>query len=371
MLIHLKFKLSRFLFQKFKEQEAKSHEISYLFWECTSRCNLNCLHCGSDCSKDSRHDDMPLEDFIRAVDTIKHARHPVTVVVTGGEPLLRPDLEDCGRALRKRGFRWGMVSNGYLYDENKHISLLNAGMGALTLSLDGLEKNHNWLRNSKASFIKVDKAIDLAASSARLNFDVVTCVNQRNLSELQEIYDYLVHKGVKAWRLFTIAPIGRAAKNEELMLKPGQFRHLMDFIVTRRSEKVMDVKFSCEGYVGRYETRVRDGFFFCRAGINIGSVLIDGSISACPNIDRGFSQGNIYQDDFYQVWQMGFKDFRNREWTKKGQCAGCKDYKYCQGNGLHYWQGDRQKVMVCHRDQLADVQLDSWTIGQLDNWTAI
>jgi MoaA/NifB/PqqE/SkfB family radical SAM enzyme len=256
MLPDLKFKLSRYLFQKFKEQEAKSHEISYLFWECTSRCNLNCLHCGSDCSRDSRHADMPIEDFLKAIDTIKHARHPVTVVFTGGEPLLRQDLETCGRELRKRGFRWSIVSNGYLYDQSRHNSLLNAGMGALTFSLDGLEENHNWLRNSKAVFKKVDKAIDLAVSASRLNFDFVTCVNQRNIEELQEIYGYLVQKGVKAWRLFTIAPIGRAAANEELMLNPGQLKLLMDFIAGRRSEKVMDVKFSCEGYVGDYENRV-------------------------------------------------------------------------------------------------------------------
>ena len=300
---------------------------------------------------------MPLEDFLKAVDTIEYARHPVTVVLTGGEPLLRQDLEDCGRAIRKRGFRWSMVSNGYLYDELKHISLLNAGMGALTFSLDGMEENHNWLRNSKAIFKKVDKAIDLAVSSSRLNFDVVTCVNQRNLSELQEIYDYLLHKGVKAWRLFTIAPIGRASAKEELMLKPGQLKRLMDFIVSKRSEKVMDVKFSCEGYVGQYESLVRDGFFFCRAGINIGSILIDGSISACQNIDRSFAQGNIYRDDFYQVWQTGFQDFRNRDWAKKGRCAGCKDFRYCLGNGLHYWHGSRENVLVCHNMQLiADSQ---------------
>jgi radical SAM enzyme (rSAM/lipoprotein system) len=363
MLTNLRFKLGRYLFQKFKEQEAKTHEISYLFWECTSRCNLNCLHCGSDCSKDSPHPDMPPEDFLKAIDTIKHARQPVTVVLTGGEPLLREDLEDCGRALRKRGFRWSIVSNGYLYDEARHISLLNAGMGALTFSLDGLEENHNWLRNSKLSFNNVSKAINLAAGSKRLNFDVVTCVNQRNLNELSEIYNYLIHKGVKAWRLFTIAPIGRAATNEELLLKPGQFNRLMDFIVSKRSEKLMDVKFSCEGYVGAYENRVRDGFFFCRAGINIGSVLIDGSISACPNIDRSFSQGNIYQDDFFEVWQTGFQEFRSREWTKKGQCADCKDFKYCKGNGLHYWHGARDNVMVCHKNQL-----DNWTVG---SWTTI
>jgi radical SAM enzyme (rSAM/lipoprotein system) len=352
MLNFFRDKVSRSLFLKFREQESKLHEISYLFWECTSRCNLNCLHCGSDCSKDSTYADMPVEDFLKAVDTIKQARHPVTVVFTGGEPLLRKDIESCGLELRKRGFRWSIVSNGYLYDKARHNSLLNAGLGALTFSLDGLEENHNWLRNSKTIFKKADKAIDLAAGSPRLNFDIATCVNQRNLEELPEIYDYLLGKGVKAWRLFTITPIGRASANEELLLKQGQLQQLLNFIVEKRSEKAMDVKFSCEGYVGDFENMVREGFFFCRAGINIGSVLIDGSISACPNIDRSFAQGNIYQDNFFQIWQTGFRDFRCRDWAKKGQCENCSDFKYCLGNGLHYWHGQKENVLVCHKKQL-------------------
>lgn len=71
---------------------------------------------------------MPLADFLGALDTIPSPSDNFTIVLTGGEPLLRKDLELCGREIRKRGFRWSMVSNGYLYDEAKHVSLLNAGL---------------------------------------------------------------------------------------------------------------------------------------------------------------------------------------------------------------------------------------------------
>jgi len=93
---------------------------------------------------------------------------------------------------------------------------------------------------------------------------------------------------------------------------------------------------------------VRDTPFFCRAGINIGSILIDGSISACPNIDRSFTQGNIYRDNFYQVWQTHFEPFRNRNWMRRGQCAHCPEFSDCGGNGFHNWHGDKQNVLVCH-----------------------
>jgi len=295
---------------------------------------------------------MPLQDFLKALDTIKSKSEYFIVVLTGGEPLLRNDIDFCGREIRARGVRWGMVTNGYLYDEKKHISLLNAGLGALTISLDGLENTHNWLRNKSDSFSKVDRAIELAANSSRLNFDVVTCVNSRNMHELPALYDYLMQKKVKAWRLFTIVPIGRAKDNPELFLTDLQLKEMMDFISKKRKLKMMDVKFSCEGYVGSYESTVRDQPFFCRAGINIGSVLIDGSISACPNIDRSFTQGNIYRDNFAEIWETKYQVFRDRNWTKRGQCAECADYIDCQGNGLHNWHENKENVLICHNKKI-------------------
>lgn len=115
---------------------------------------------------------------------------------------------------------------------------------------------------------------------------------------------------------------------------------------------MIDVKFSCEGFVGEYELKVRDSYFFCRAGINIGSILFDGSISACPNIDRAFVQGNIYKDNFFTVWQKKYELFRNRSWTKTGGCSVCPDYRDCEGNGFHNWHGEPKGLLICHNEQL-------------------
>jgi len=296
---------------------------------------------------------MPLDNFLKALETIKRPARHFTVVLTGGEPLLRDDLELCGREIRKRGMRWSMVTNGMRYTEEKHASLLSAGLGALTISLDGLEGSHNWLRNNLSSFSNAVRAIALAAGSRRLNFDVVTCVNPQNIDELGQVRELLISLKVRSWRLFTIFPIGRAAENRALMLDNRQFVRLMDFIAASRKTNSIDVKFSCEGYVGTYESLVRDTPFFCRAGINIASVLADGSISACPNIDRAFVQGNIYSDDLFHVWQTRFQAFRDREWTRTGTCKDCKEYSRCLGNGLHNWQGDLKQVQVCHHGMIA------------------
>lgn len=292
---------------------------------------------------------MPKEDFLKVLDRInEHSHDHITVIITGGEPLVRKDIEECGFEIRKRGFRWGIVANGYAYTKERHISLLNAGMGSITLSFDGLSDTHNWLRNNPTSFERAANALQLISSSPRLTSDVVTCVNKQNISQLEDIYQLIQLNGGKAWRLFTITPIGRAKDNEDMVLNADEFTYLMEFIRMKRKSGGMHIKFSCEGYVGRYEGEVREGYFFCRAGVNVASVLIDGSIGACPNIDRSFAQGNIYKDNFMDVWNNRYRLYRNRDWTKTGQCASCKEYKYCKGNGIHYWTGDRSNVLTCH-----------------------
>lgn len=339
----------RYLHRLFKKNETKLHELNYLFWECTQRCNLKCLHCGSDCSADSTIPDMPFDDFLQAILPIKRKdkNNDIIVVITGGEPLLRKDLIFCGKTLRKHGFRWGIVTNGYGYTADIHAGLLAAGMGSITLSLDGFENSHNWLRANKKSFENAVKALDLIVSTKGLTYDIVTCVNRKNISELPEFRNFLISKKVKAWRLFTIAPIGRAANNNDMILTSGELKLLMDFIAHSRIKSDIDVKFSCEAYVGKYENLVRDSYFFCRAGINIASVLIDGSISACPNINRHFTQGNIYNDNFLEVWNTKFDIMRNRKWMKTGICADCKDYKNCNGGAMHLWDEKKDSIITC------------------------
>jgi radical SAM enzyme (rSAM/lipoprotein system) len=319
---------------------------------------MRCLHCGSDCSVDSKTEDLPFDDFLRAILPLKETRKPdsITVAITGGEPLTRKDLPECGRRLRQHGFLWGIVTNGYDYTPAIHGRLLGAGMGSISLSLDGLEDSHNWLRGNNQSFNRAVKALDLIASSKHLTYDVITCVNQKNVYELEKIKAFLVEHKVKAWRLFTIAPIGRAERNDDLRLSAGQLKYLLDFIVNARSGSDILVTLSCESWVGEYEKKVRDTYFFCRAGINIASVLIDGSISACPNINRSFVQGNIYRDSFLDVWNNRFAIMRDRGWTKTGVCKDCTDYRNCSGGPMHLWDEKKDTILTCIHNQLQTIE---------------
>lgn len=335
----------------FRRKETQLHELNYLFWECTQRCNLNCRHCGSDCTASSALKDMPFEDFLKAILPLekRYPRNSVFVVITGGEPLVRPDLAECGRELRRHGFPWSIVTNGFAYDSAVHRRLMSAGMCSITVSLDGLRDTHDAFRKRAGSFDRAMNAIDLIANEKNLpTYDIVTCVSPMNLGQLGEMKQILIEHKVKAWRFFTIAPIGRAATDDGLRLDGSQLKQLMDFIVATRKEGRIDAKFSCEAYLGNYDRKVRDWHYFCRAGINIGSVLADGSISACPNIDRRFAQGNIYTDDFLDVWDNRFEKFRNREWMKCGICADCREYKNCLGGAMHLHTADCGEIMECH-----------------------
>lgn len=337
------------LYRRVKNEHRREHPLRQLFWECTWRCNLSCRHCGSDCKNSSSLPDMPAEDFLRVVDSIlPHVDpHRLNIIITGGEPLVRADIEKVGLELYWREMPWGIVTNGLLLNEKRFESLRCAGLHNLTVSLDGLEDNHNWMRGHAESFRRAVAAIRMVAKAEDVNFDVVTCVNRRSLPELHALKELLIDAGVKRWRLFTIFPSGRAAAYPEFDLDSGELHTLMEFIMATRKEGRIKASFCCEGFMAGYEGHVRDYFFECRAGVSVASVLLDGGIGACPSIRADYKQGNIYTDDFWEVWQNGFKQYRDRRWMKTGICADCSFWRYCEGNGMHLRDADGN-IMHCH-----------------------
>ena len=337
------------LFRKIKHEKCREHPLRQLFWEFTWRCNLSCRHCGSDCKSSSMIPDMPAEDFLKVIDSLTPHVNPnhVNIVITGGEPLLRKDLEYVGRQLYDRGYPWGFVSNGLALTPERFQSLRKAGLHAMTISLDGLKDDHNWMRCHPASFDRATAAIRMVAATPDINFDVVTCVNQRTLHRLTEIKEHLISCGVKAWRLFTIFPSGRAASYEEFKMGHEDMKTLMEFIKATRKEGRIKASFCCEGFLGSYEGIARDSFFSCQAGVSVASVLLDGGIGSCPSIRADYRQGNIYKDDFWEVWQNKFQQYRDRSWMKTGECADCSFWRYCEGNGMHLRDSDG-RLMHCH-----------------------
>ena len=341
------------LHRQLRHNNAQLHPLRTLFWECTLRCNMHCRHCGSDCKQDSLKPDMPANDFFKAIDDITpHVDpHRTFIIFTGGEALMRDDIEQVGLELYHRGFPWGMVSNGYLLSPQRLESLLASGMHSITISLDGFEAEHNWIRQHDYSFSRAEAAVKLLVAEKTLLWDIVTCVNPRSYPHLNDFKEYLISLGVKNWRVFTIFPMGRAANDPELQLSDDQFRGTLDFIEQTRKEGRIHVNYACEGFLGAYEQRVRDHLFSCRAGIDVASVLVDGSISGCTSIRSNFSQGNIYNDNLWEVWNNRFAKYRNRSWAKKSSCHNCSVWRYCEGSGMHLYDED-ENLLFCHYKRL-------------------
>ncbi len=354
MSLSLKQRIGLELQRSLRHTEAQLHPLRTLFWECTLRCNMSCRHCGSDCRVAPSVKDMPAEDFLRVIDSITpHVDpHKVFVTFTGGEALLRDDLEQVGLELYRREYPWGVVTNGFLLDEKRLESLLASGMHSITVSLDGFEEEHNWIRRHPLSYSKATAAIRLLAEHKDILWDVVTCVNPRNYPTLREFKESLVSLGVPAWRLFSIFPMGRAAGNAELQFSDEQFRGLLDFICDcREHDPRIAVSYACEGFLGEYECRVRNQFFHCRSGVDVASIRCDGGISGCTSVRSHMDQGNIYNDDFWDVWQNRFQTMRDRSWTKKEQCKDCIVWRYCEGSGLHLYD-DEGHLLSCHYHRL-------------------
>lgn len=333
------------------------HPLRQVFWESTVRCNINCRHCGSDCRQVAATPDMPREDFFRVLDGIARRVNPaeVFVIIGGGEPLVREDIVDCAMGIKQRGFPWGMVSNGLYLTPELFRQLREAGLCSLTISLDGLEEEHTWLRRHPDCFRMANQAIDLVVADGGIAYDVMTCVHQRNYDQLSQLRDHLIKKGVEEWRLATIFPVGRGAQDAQLQLSGAQLHGLLRFIRDTRREGRIKASYGCEGFLGCYEGDVRDWMFRCSAGVTVASVLVDGSISACTSIRHNYKQGSIYEDDFMEVWEHRFHPHRNHDWMKRDACEACKYWRYCEGNGLHL-RDDEGRLLFCHMQHMNENQ---------------
>lgn len=342
------------LFSKLYAASVAEHKLRTLFWECTLRCNLACRHCGSDCRVDPGVKDMPLEDFLRVLDeevTPHVDPREVLVIFSGGEVLVRKDLERAGAEVTRRGYPWGMVTNGMALTQERLDSLLHAGLRSVSVSFDGFPEIHNYIRQNPLSYDRALEAIRRIVRVEGLAYDVITCVTGEMVPQLEAFKQMLIAEGVRAWRLFSIFPMGRAKDDETLRMTNAQFRDVLEFIRRTRREKSIDISYACEGFLGNYETEVRDHFYQCTAGVSVASVRVDGAISGCTSIRANFHQGNIYRDRFWEVWENRFQPFRNREWARRGECAECSMFRYCLGGGMHL-HDDAGDLLYCHYKRL-------------------
>ncbi|MBD3360964.1 radical SAM protein [Candidatus Peregrinibacteria bacterium] len=341
-----------------REYLREKHELKYLFWECTLNCNFKCKHCGSRAGENVFKEVVSTEEIKSAFLDIATAfdANKITIAITGGEPLLRKDLLKVMKYASSLGFRWGMVSNGSLITEKVVEKAKSAGMGTVDISIDGIGEIHDEFRNTKGSYKKATNAIKLFAKADFLNpLRITTTVHHKNIDTLDEMYETFSKLGITDWRLLNVDPIGRTICNNDILLNKKQFTKLLAFMKKKRSENSkVKVTFGCAHFLGdEFEDEVRNHFFYCGTGINIGSILHNGDIFVCPNVPRNkhLIQGNIKKDSFSEIWNNKFKVYRDKDRTTCGKCKKCDFWEECLGGSFHAWDFEKKQPKVCFMEK--------------------
>jgi radical SAM protein with 4Fe4S-binding SPASM domain len=338
-------------------------ELVYLFFEITRACNLSCRHCGSDCGTAPRGRELSTEDWLNLAARVRadFGTKPF-IVITGGEPLVHPDLLRIGARCRDLGLAWGLVSNARAWKDGLMAELLRAGLRSLTISLDGPEPAHTFLRGDGNSFRQALRAFDDAAEARgrgeEFTLDAVTCVHPLNLGLLDQTAEILIDHQVPGWRVFRIFPKGRAGQDPTLSLSSGQTEELLAWVESRKprlARRGLRLSLSCEGWFPhKRERRLRPQPSFCRSGISFASIKADGTIAGCPNNALSLDQGNALTDSLREIWERGFTEHRGRAWLKATECAACPHLKDCRGGALHLWdEGLREPSFCYHQTKCA------------------
>lgn len=342
------------MLSEYKKKLRSNPELRFLFFELTMRCNERCLHCGSRCG-DVQSEELPVQVYFDFLGKIKRDFQKLPMLcITGGEPLLRKEIFEIMSYASSLGFKWGMTSNGTLITKEVAKKLKDAGMNTISISIDGLPETHDAFRRTKGGF---EKAVEGVKNLLEHDFNAVqvtTVVTKKNIDQLDDLFALMEELDVDSWRVINLEPIGRALTLDGYTLDPDEYRCMFDFIAEKRREGY-PVMYGCSHYLGLdYECEVRDWYFLCNAGVYTASIMANGDIGACLDIERREEtiEGNILRDDFTEVWKNGFKIFRTPLSQKNEKCASCASVSFCEGGSCHSWDYDNNKPLVCFKDVL-------------------
>lgn len=339
-----------------KKKLWKSPQLRNLFLELTLRCNENCIHCGSRCGE-VRSGELTLQQYQNFLNKVKKdfGTEGLMLCITGGEPLLRRDFFEITGYANQLGFHWGMTSNAVLIDETVAEKLAKCGMRTISVSIDGMRETHDRFRRTPGGYDAAMRGLnELIAHGGFGHIQVTTVIHRGNIGELEQLFQVLDGMDIDSWRVINLEPIGRAKDYPELLLQKQDYINLFTFIKEKR-EQGLPVLYGCSHYLGlEYERELRDWYFLCNAGIYTAGIMANGDIGACLDIERKqeLIYGNILKDDFKEIWEHGFAEYRRNLYEDSEMCRDCREREFCGGGSFHSWDFEQKRQKVCFKGTL-------------------
>lgn len=310
-------------------------------WEVTMGCNMRCGHCGSSC-EDSHPDELNTEEALRLCDEIAGLGLR-WITLSGGEPLTRKDTPMLVKRLSKQGIAVNMITNGWLLTPEMAKILKESGIATVAISVDGTQELHDSIRKSGA-YEHVVRAFGEMRRQG-IQAGAVTTVTKRNLGNLEDLKEALIHMGVQSWQIQLGLPMGNLRKRPDWVLEPEQVRDVIDFCHTVAVEgRIRIFPADCIGYYSKkehevlciaYGTSVVPAWDGCNAGVRGFGILHNGDIVGCTSMRSAeFVEGSIRKRPLRAIWE----DEHSFQWRRQmvqeqlsGFCKACIYGSKCLG----------------------------------------
>ena len=317
-------------------------------WNTTNQCNMFCAHCYRDAGV-RLEDELTTEQGKTLIDQIKAAGFQL-MIMSGGEPLMRPDIyELCAYAV-SRGLRTVMGTNGTLITSQVARELHRSGLAACAVSLDSIVASEN------DAFRKLPGAYDLALQGmanlkkAGIPFQINTTVMDWNVGHLESMTDMAIELGARAHHIFFLVPTGRAISIEQEALRVKEYERTLHRIMEKQKNVAIEIKPTCAPqFIRVADTKGIPVRFSrgCLAGISYCIISPTGDVQPCAYLD--IRLGNVKQESFTDIWRQNpvLNELRSQQYSGKcgrceytGRCGGCRARAYYYTNGDYMAQDD-------------------------------
>jgi heme b synthase len=332
-----------------KQSGLLTPKLHLVAWELTRSCNLFCAHCRGSATSDSYRDELSTEECFRLVDQILEVGRPI-IILTGGEPLSRPDVLEIARYAAGKGLRVVMGTNGTLVTEEIASQLKSVPISRIGISLDfPVAELQDNFRGQSGAFAAAMKGI-ANARRAGIEIQINTTITKLNVDYLDELLSLALEVGAVAFHPFMLVPTGRGKGLASVELPPERYEQTLHWLYDKQLElgdrmffKPTDVPH----YLRVVKQRQKQGRQLrtevatshdrantitrgCLAGIGFCFVSYQGKVKGCGYLD--VEAGDIRKQGFARVWADSplFRQLRDLA-NLKGKCAVCEYKKICGG----------------------------------------